>query len=170
MSDGTYNALFICTGNSARSIFAETILRTLAGDRFIAYSAGTHPFSELNPFAVELLRSKGHDVSGLYAKNFDVFTTPDAPVMDFVFTVCDRAANEDCPAWPGQPITAHWSTPDPVRAEGTEAQKSLAYQHAYGMLRNRIMAFTALPISTLGRISLQAAVDDIGRKADENDK
>lgn len=168
MSDRTYNALFICTGNSARSIFAETILRTLAADRFTVHSAGTHPNSELNPFAVELLRSKGHDVSGLYAKNMDVFTTPDAPVMDFVFTVCDRAANEDCPAWPGQPVTGHWSTPDPVRAEGTEAQKSLAYQQAYGMLHNRIMAFTALPIPTLDRISLQAAVDDIGRKADED--
>ena len=167
MAEKTYNALFICVGNSARSIFAETLLRDMAGDRFTVHSAGTRPFSELNPFALEVLKSKGHDVSALRAKHVDEFTAPDAPVMDFVFTVCDRAANEDCPAWAGQPVSAHWGTPDPVLATGTDAQKSLAFQQAYGALKNRITAFAALPVETLDRVSLQAAVDEIGRAADE---
>lgn len=167
MADRKYNALFICVGNSARSIFAETILRDMAGDRFTVHSAGTRPFSELNPFALEVLKSKGHDVSALRAKHVEEFTTPGAPVMDFVFTVCDRAANEDCPAWQGQPVSAHWGTPDPVLATGTDAQKSLAFQQAYGALKNRITAFAALPVETLDRVSLQAAVDEIGRAADE---
>ena len=167
MADRKYNALFICEGNSARSIFAETILRDLAGDRFNAYSAGTKPFSELNPFALEVLESKGHDISALRSKHVDEFTRDDAPALDFVFTVCDRAANEGCPVWEGQPVTAHWGTRDPVKAEGTDAQKSLAFQQAYGTLRNRIMIFTALPFETLGRVSLQAAVDDIGREAEQ---
>src|SRR6056297_3069981 len=170
MADRKYNVLFICVGNSARSIFAETILREIAGDRFNAHSAGTRPFSELNPFAVELLEKKGHDVSHLRAKNVSEFTGPDAPAMDFVFTVCDRAANEDCPAWEGQPVTAHWSTPDPVSAEGTDAEKALAFQHAYGALRNRIMIFAALPFDSLDKVSLKARVDDIGRKADAADE
>src|SRR6056297_2935544 len=169
MSDRKYNVLFICTGNSARSIFAETLLRAEAGDRFNVHSAGTRPQSELNPFALEVLQAKGHDVSGLRAKNVSAFTGPDAPVMDFVFTVCDRAANEDCPAWEGQPVTAHWSTPDPVLATGTDAEKALAFQHAYGALRNRIMIFAALPFESLDKVSLQARVDDIGRKADEDE-
>lgn len=164
MAHRKYNVLFICVGNSARSIFAETILRDIAGDRFTVYSAGTRPYSELNPFALEVLRSKGHDVTPLRAKNVSEFSEPDAPELDFVFTVCDTAANEDCPAWEGQPISAHWGMPDPVRAEGTEAQKSLAFQQAYGALRNRITAFAALPIDTLDRVSLQAAVDDIARQ------
>jgi len=170
MADKTFNALFICVGNSARSIFAETLLREIAGDRFNAYSAGTRPFSELNPFALDVLKSKGHDIADLRAKNVSEFTGPEAPVMDFVFTVCDRAANEDCPAWEGQPVTAHWSTPDPVSAEGTDAEKALAFQHAYGALRNRIAVFGALPFDTLDRVSLQAAVDDIGRRADAADE
>mgnify|MGYP000580065222 CR=1 FL=1 len=161
MPDRKYNVLFICTGNSARSIFAETLLRDAAGDRFDVFSAGTRPYSQLNPFALEVLKAKGHDTSALRAKNVSEFTSPDAPQMDFVFTVCDQAANEDCPAWDGQPISAHWGMPDPVKAEGTDAQKSLAFQQAYGALRNRILAFTALPLGTLDRISLQQAVDDI---------
>jgi len=169
MADKKYNALFICVGNSARSIFAETILRDMAGDRFTVHSAGTRPFSELNPFALEVLKSKGHDTAALRAKHVDEFTAPDAPVMDFVFTVCDRAANEDCPAWAGQPVSAHWGTPDPVLATGTDAQKSLAFQQAYGALKNRITAFAALPVETLDRVSLQAAVDEIGRAADESE-
>ncbi|WCR04830.1 helix-turn-helix domain-containing protein [Paracoccus saliphilus] len=163
MSDRKYNVLFICTGNSARSIFGESILRFEAGDRFNAYSAGTYPYSELNPFAVEMLDHKGHDISALRAKNIAEFQGPDAPVMDFVFTVCDRAANEECPAWAGQPISAHWGMPDPVKAEGTEAEKKLAFQQAYAGLRNRILAFTALPLDSLDRISLQHRVDDIAR-------
>lgn len=158
-----YNALFICTGNSARSIFAETILRDLGGDRFVAYSAGTRPASELNPIAVELLRAKGHDVSPLRAKHISEFQAEGAPVMDFVFTVCDQAANEECPAWAGQPVTAHWGVPDPVKATGTLAERRLAFQQAYGILKNRISLFTALHPENLARAALQARVDDISR-------
>jgi len=157
-----YNVLFICTGNSARSIFAEALLRAEAGDRFEAHSAGTRPYSELNPFALDVLRDKGHDLTPLRAKNVAEFQGEGAPRLDFVFTVCDRAANEECPPWPGQPVTGHWGVPDPVRAEGTDAQKALAFQQAYGALKNRIKAFTALPFDQLDRMALQRAVDDIG--------
>ena len=158
-----HKVLFICTGNSARSIFAETILRDLGGDRFEAFSAGTEARSELNPMAVEMLRLKGHDTTGLRSKNLTEVQGAGAPVFDFVFTVCDRAANEVCPPWPGQPMSAHWSTPDPVKATGTEAERMLAFQSAYGMLRNRILAFTALPFDALDRISLQRALDGLAR-------
>ncbi|WP_417473223.1 helix-turn-helix domain-containing protein [Leisingera sp.] len=161
MTDPRYNVLFICTGNSARSIFAETLLRSIGSDRFNAFSAGTKPSSELNPFAVETLRAKGHDVTPLRSKNISEFMGDTAPKFDFVFTVCDQAANEDCPAWEGQPISGHWGMPDPVKAEGSDAEKSLAFQQAYGTLKNRIQAFAALPIAELDRISLQKAVDDI---------
>lgn len=164
MSHRKYNVLFICTGNSARSIFAETLLRDEAGDRFVAYSAGTQPYSELNPHALEVLEQKGHDVTPLRSKNIAEFQGEDAPDFDFVFTVCNRAANEECPAWKGQPVSAHWGMPDPVKVEGTDAEKSLAFQAAYGALRNRIIAFTALPLASLDRISLQDAVDEIGRQ------
>lgn len=163
MSDRKYNVLFICTGNSARSIFAESLLRKLAGDRFVAYSAGTKPYSELNPFALSVLKDKGHEIAGLRSKNVAEFNGPDAPELDFVFTVCNQAANEECPAWEGQPISGHWGMTDPVRAEGTEAEKSLAFQHAYGALKRRIEAFTALPVDSLDRIALQTAIDEIGR-------
>ena len=163
MAHRSYNVLFICTGNSARSIFAESILRKEGGGRFNAFSAGTQPYSELNPFALEVLKAKGHDTSVLRSKNVSEFQGPGAPHLDFVFTVCNRAANEDCPVWEGQPLTGHWGMPDPVRAEGTDAQKSLAFQQAYGALRNRIIAFVALPFEQLDRIALQKAVDDIGR-------
>ena len=162
-ADKTYNVLFLCTGNSARSIFAESILRAEAGDRFEVFSAGTRPYSELNPFALEVLEAKGHDTAILRAKNVAEFQGPEAPKLDFVFTVCDQAANEDCPSWQGQPVSAHWGMPDPVKVEGTDAEKSLAFQHAYGALRNRILLFTALPLASLDRMSLQRAVDDIGR-------
>lgn len=163
MSGNKYNVLFICTGNSARSIFAESILRKQAGDRFDVFSAGTRPYSELNPFALEVLEQKGHDVTVLRAKNVAEFQGTDAPKFDFVFTVCDQSANEECPAWQGQPVSAHWGMPDPVKVEGTDAEKSLAFHQAYGVLRNRINAFTSLPIASLDRISLQKAVDDIAR-------
>jgi arsenate reductase len=163
--DRKYNVLFICTGNSARSIFAESILRSTAGDRFTAHSAGTAPYSELNPFALKVLRDKGHDNSMLRAKNVSEFFGPDAPDLDFVFTVCDQAANEDCPAWEGEPLSGHWGMPDPVKAGGTDAQRALAFQQAYGALKRRIETFTALPVESLDRIALQAAVDDIGRSA-----
>ena len=163
MTDRKYNVLFICTGNSARSIFAEAILREVAGDRFEAFSAGTRPQSELNPFAIEVLEKKGHDISPLRSKTIAEFQGPDAVKFDFVFTVCDRAANEECPAWTGQPVSAHWGMPDPVKATGTDAEKALAFQTVYGALRNRLVAFTALPIASLDRISLQKAVDEIGQ-------
>ncbi|ESR25064.1 helix-turn-helix domain-containing protein [Lutibaculum baratangense] len=162
MSDRKYKVLFICTGNSARSIFAEAILRKEGGDRFEAFSAGTRPNSELNPFALEVLAQNGHDISLLRSKNVAEFQGPDGPVFDFVFTVCNQAANEDCPAWGGQPVSAHWGMPDPVKAEGTDAEKSLAFQQTYGALRNRIRAFAALPIASLDRIALQKQVDAIG--------
>jgi len=163
MTERKYRVLFICTGNSARSIFAESILRMEAGDRFEAHSAGTNPWSALNPYAVEVLERKGHDIAPLRSKHVAEFQGADAPRFDYVFTVCNQAANEDCPAWTGQPVSAHWGVPDPVKAEGTHAQKSLAFQQAYGVLRNRILAFAALPFDTLDSISLQRAADDIGR-------
>lgn len=163
MTGRKYNVLFICTGNSARSIFAESILRKEAGDRFAAYSAGTKPRSVLNPFALEVLEQKGHDVSVLEAKNVSVFQGEDAPKFDFVFTVCNQAANEECPAWTGQPVSAHWGMSDPVKVNGSSAEKSLAFHQSYGALLNRIKAFTALPISSLDRIALQKAVDDIAQ-------
>lgn len=167
MTDRKYNVLFICTGNSARSIFAESILRKEAGDRFVAYSAGTKPQSDLNPFALEVLEQKGHDISVLTSKNLSVFQGEDAPRFDFVFTVCNQAANEECPAWMGQPVSAHWGMPDPVKVDGSHAEKSLAFHQAYGVLFNRIKAFTALPIASLDDISLQRAVDKIAGSTDE---
>lgn len=161
MNARKYNVLFICTGNSARSIFAESILRKEAGDRFVAYSAGTAPKSVLNPFAVEVLKQKGHDISVLESKNISAFQGEDAPDLDFVFTVCNQAANEECPAWTGQPVSAHWGMLDPVKVEGTDTEKNLAFHQTYGALLNRIKAFTALPIASLDRIALQKAVDDI---------
>lgn len=161
MADRKYNVLFICTGNSARSIFAEAILRKEAGDRFEAYSAGTTPRSELNPFALEVLEQKGHDISSLKAKHVSVFQKNTAPAFDFVFTVCNQAANEECPAWTGQPVSAHWGMTDPVKVEGSNAEKSLAFHQSYGALLNRIRAFAALPIASLDRISIQRALDEI---------
>lgn len=169
MADKTLNVLFVCTGNSARSIIAETILRDRAGDTFTAYSAGTAHRSELNPFAVEMLKAKGHDVSLLRSKNISEFQAAEAPLMNFVFTVCDLAANEECPAWPGQPVSGHWGMPDPVKAEGTDAEKRLAFHQTYGALHNRIMAFSALPLENLDRASLQKRVDDIGKETAQED-
>lgn len=157
------NILFVCTGNSARSIFAETILRDMGGDRFNAYSAGTAHRSALNPIAVEVLKSKGHDLSHLRSKNIGTFQGPDAPVMDFIFTVCDRAANEECPPWPGQPVSGHWGMADPVKATGTQAEKYLAFQQTYGALHNRLAAFTALDFDLLDRSSLQTRIDMIAK-------
>ncbi len=162
-----WNVLFICTGNSARSIFAETLLREMAGDRFEVFSAGTKPQSELNPHAVALLAAKGHDISPLRSKHISEFQGEGAPKMDFVFTVCDTAANEECPPWPGQPMSGHWGQPDPVKATGTEAERRLAFQQVYGALKNRIAAFAALPMGTLDRVALQARIDDIGRTMEE---
>ena len=159
------NVLFICSGNSARSIFAEALLRDLGGSRFRAFSAGIRPGTELNPFALDVLRRNGHDVAGLRSKHISEFQQPGAPEMDFVFTVCDTAAAEECPPWPGQPITGHWGLPDPVKATGTEAEKALVFAQTYAALRRRIAAFTALPIATLDRLALQAQVDAIDAAA-----
>lgn len=167
VTEKKYHVLFICTGNSARSIFAESILRDIAGDRFFAHSAGTKPRSELNPFALEVLHQKRHDNSRLRSKNISEFTDADAPALDFVFTVCTQAANEECPAWSGQSISAHWGVPDPVSFAGSDAEKSLAFHQTYGALRNRLIAFTSLPLASLDRMSLQKAVDEIGQTNEE---
>lgn len=163
MDQKPFNVLFICSGNSARSIFAEALLRDLGEGRFRAYSAGTRPGSQLNPFALDMLARNGHDTSGLRSKHLSEFQTPGAPVMDFVFTVCDTAAAEECPPWPGQPISGHWGLPDPVKAQGTEAEKGLVFAQTYASLRRRIAAFAALPFAQLDRIALQASVDALSR-------
>lgn len=161
MGNANFDVLFICSGNSARSILAEALLRDLGHGRFRAHSAGTRPGSALNPFALEVLRRNGHDISGLRAKHVSEFQQPGAPSMDFVFTVCDTAASEECPPWPGQPITGHWGLPDPVKAVGTEAEKALVFAETYAALRRRIAAFVELPFASLTRLSLQSHVDAI---------
>lgn len=168
MTDRVFNVLFICTGNSARSIFAEAILAREGGGRFRAFSAGTRPHSELNPHAVAMLERMGHDISGLRAKTIEEFQRPDAPAMDFVFTVCDQAANEECPPWPGQPVSAHWGMPDPVKVTGSDAEKGLAFAEAYRTMRHRLAGFVALPIGSLDRISLQRKLDEIGQDVSES--
>jgi protein-tyrosine-phosphatase/DNA-binding transcriptional ArsR family regulator len=162
MRDTDFDVLFICSGNSARSIFAEALLRDLGRGKFHAFSAGTRPGTALNPFALEVLKRNGHDTSTLRSKHISEFQQLDAPVMDFVFTVCDTAAAEECPPWAGQPITGHWGLPDPVKATGTDAEKALAFAQTYGALRRRIEAFVELPFASLSRMSLQARVDAIG--------
>lgn len=152
------NVLFLCTGNSARSIMAEAILRSIAGDRFRAFSAGTAPCSDPNPDAVALLKAKGHDTAPLHAKHVSAFQAADAPVMDYVFTVCDRAANEDCAAWPGQPVTGHFSTPDPVGGD------ALAFQQAYGSLWNRITLFVGGVTAEMDRAAKQHIIDTAARE------
>jgi len=166
MRDTAFNVLFICSGNSARSIFAEALLRDLGQGRFRAFSAGTRPNSELNPFALDVLRRNGHDVAGLRSKHISEFQQPGAVEMDFVFTVCDTAAAEECPPWPGQPITGHWGLPDPVKATGTDAEKALVFAQTYAALRRRILAFVALPFDSLSRMSLQARIDAIGSETE----
>ncbi|MFN4009737.1 MAG: ArsR family transcriptional regulator [Pannonibacter sp.] len=161
MRDTGFNVLFICSGNSARSIFAEALLRDLGKGRFNAYSGGTRAGSELNPFALEVLKRNGHDTSGLRSKQITEFQQPGAPVMDFVFTVCDTAAAEECPPWGGQPITGHWGLPDPVKATGSDAEKAVVFSQTYGALRRRIAIFVELPFASLNRLALQARVDDI---------
>ncbi len=160
--DTDFDVLFICSGNSARSIFAEALLRDLGNGKFQAFSAGTRPNTELNPFALEILKRNGHDTSGLRSKHISEFQKPGSINMDFVFTVCDTAAAEECPPWPGQPITGHWGLPDPVKASGTDAEKALVFAQTYAALRRRITAFVELPFDSLSRLSLQSRVDDIG--------
>ncbi|OJY30055.1 MAG: ArsR family transcriptional regulator [Rhodobacterales bacterium 65-51] len=162
MRDTDFDVLFICSGNSARSIFAEALLRDLGKGKFQAFSAGTRPNTELNPFALEILKRNGHEVAGLRSKHISEFQQPGSIVMDFVFTVCDTAAAEECPPWPGQPITGHWGLSDPVKATGTDAERALFFAQTYAALRRRIMAFVELPFESLSRMSLQTRVDAIG--------
>jgi protein-tyrosine-phosphatase len=158
-----HNVLFLCTGNSARSILAEVLLNHWSKGRFRAYSAGSFPKDRVNPLTLELLRSLKLPTDGLRAKSWSEFAKPDAPKMDFVFTVCDQAASEPCPIWPGQPMTAHWGVPDPAAAEGTEARKIAAFRDAYNRLDARIKLFLALPFDKLERMALKREVDRIGR-------
>jgi len=162
-----YNVLFLCTGNSARSVMAEAIVDRLGqnsakGWRFKGFSAGSHPTGRVNPYALDLLRSLGHPTDGLRSKTWDEFALPGAPQMDFVITVCDNAAGEVCPVWPGQPVTAHWPFRDPAAAEGTEAEKRQVFADVYGQIHNRVDIFVNLPIDALDRLSLQQRLRNIG--------
>jgi arsenate reductase len=163
MSEHIYNVLFLCTGNSARSILAESILRKDGRQHFRAFSAGSQPKGKVNPFAIKVLRSLDYPTDDLRSKSWQEFAAPDAPVMDFVFTVCDNAAGESCPVWPGQPMTAHWGIEDPAAVEGTDIEKEAAFVAALRYLKNRIAIFTSLPLRSIDRLSLGTRLRDIGR-------
>jgi len=163
MADRTYNVLFLCTGNSARSVIAEAILNKIGRGRFNAYSAGSQPKGRVNPHTIELLQGLGYDTSRFRSKSWDEFSKPGASQFDFVFTVCDNAAAEACPVWPGQPMTAHWGVADPAEAEGSPAQIALAFKEAYRMLNQRIAIFVSLPIASIDRLALERRLKDIGR-------
>jgi len=158
-----FNVLFLCTGNSARSIMAECILTREGMGKFKAYSAGSAPTGKVNPLALALLHKLNYDVSGLRSKSWDEFARQGAPKLDFVFTVCGNAAQETCPVWPGRPVTAHWGVPDPASAEGTDAERALAFDGAYRMLQQRISIFVNLPLASLSKLALQERLDGIGR-------
>ena len=160
-----YNVLFLCTGNSARSIMAEALMNRLGDDRFRAFSAGSFPKGEVNPHVAPVVEGLGYGLADFRSKSWDEFAASGAPQMDFVFTVCDDAAGEVCPIWPGQPVTAHWGIPDPAAAKGSEAEIGAAFAEAARQLRNRIRLFMQLPIGKLDRMSLQAKVAEIGRAA-----
>jgi len=166
MTDRPFNVLFLCTGNSARSIMAEAILNKLGAGKFRAYSAGSRPKGRVNPHTIRLLQSLGYETSGFRSKSWNEFAKPGAAALDFVFTVCDNAAGESCPIWPGQPMTAHWGLPDPAEAKGSPAEIALAFKDAYRMLHQRIGVFTALPIRSLDQLSLQQRLKEIGRMED----
>lgn len=167
MTERPFNVLFLCTGNSARSILAEALINHWAGGKFVGFSAGSHPRGEVHPLALEYLRHVRLPTDGLRSKNWNEFAAPDAPHLDFVFTVCDNAAGEMCPVWPGQPMTAHWGIPDPAAVEGTDAQKWQAFKDAYTTLEARIKVFTSLPVRSLDRIKLQESLNAIGKKQAE---
>ena len=164
MADRTYHALFICTGNSARSILAEGLMNHLGTGRFVAHSAGSHPNGTVNPFALQTLKALHIPNDGFRSKNWDEFARPGAPPIDFVFTVCDNAAGEVCPLWPGQPMTAHWGVPDPAAVEGSEAQKAKAFMVTALVLKRRIELMLALPLASLDRLALQREIKDIGSR------
>lgn len=163
MTDQSFNVLFLCTGNSARSILAESILNQIGGGRFRAFSAGSHPSGTVNPYVLDLLKQQGLPTDGLRSKRWDEFASPDAPLLDFVFTVCDNAAGEVCPIWPGQPMTAHWGIEDPAAVEGDEAAKRQAVSAAFRLLNRRVLLFTSLPIARLDAMSLKNELDGIGK-------
>ena len=163
MPDRTFNVLFLCTGNTARSILAESIMRKEGRGRFRSFSAGSQPKGLVNPFAVKVLRDMDYPVDDLRSKSWEEFARADAPVMDFVFTVCDNAAGEACPIWPGQPMTAHWGIEDPAAVEGSDLQKEAAFVEAFRYLKNRIAAFASLPLASIDRLSLGTRLRDIGR-------
>jgi arsenate reductase (thioredoxin) len=163
MIDKPYNVLFLCTHNSARSILAEAIMNRLGGGNFKAFSAGSQPRGQVHPFALDLLRNAGHNVSELRSKSWQEFSRPGAPPLDFVFTVCDNAANEACPVWPGQPMTAHWGVPDPSLVEGSQPERRLAFADTMRMLSQRISVFMSLPFGSLDKMSLQNRLREIGR-------
>jgi arsenate reductase len=163
MTDRIYNVLFLCTGNSARSIMAEKILDHVSAGKFRAFSAGSHPKGEVNPFALKVLAASGYPTEGARSKSWDEFSGPEAPQLDFVFTVCDNAAGEVCPYWPGQPMTAHWGIEDPAAVEGTDIEKERAFNLALSYLRNRISQFVAIPIDRLDKLKLSAKLTEIGQ-------
>jgi arsenate reductase len=165
MADRPFNVLFLCTGNSARSILAESILRKDGAGRFNAFSAGSHPKGAVNPFALKVLDRLGYPADGFSSKSWDVFAGPGAPTMDFVFTVCDDAAGESCPVWPGQPMTAHWGIEDPAKVTGTDIQKEAAFVQAFKYMKNRISVFLSLPMRSIDRLALDRRLKDIGRMA-----
>jgi len=162
MSDDIFNVLFLCTHNSARSVIAECVLNRLGQGKFRGFSAGSMPRGSIHPYALDLLRNQNYDVRGVRSKSWDEFAASGSPNMDFVFTVCDNAANEVCPIWPGQPMTAHWGVPDPSAAEGSEAEKRFAFADCHRMLYHRIAIFVALPTTSLDRLALQKKLDEIG--------
>lgn len=163
-----YNVLFLCTGNSARSVLAEAVLNRFGAGKFKAYSAGSMPKGEVHPETLALLKRLNYDVSDFRSKSWDVFAAPDAPPLDFVFTVCDNAAGEVCPIWPGQPMTAHWGLPDPAAVSGSQVEIARAFANAYGALQNRIAIFVNLPFAGLDRLSLQTRLDAIGKSSEPN--
>ncbi|MBL8789197.1 MAG: arsenate reductase ArsC [Rhizobiales bacterium] len=163
MPERVFNVLFLCSGNSARSIFAEAILNKEGAGNFAAYSAGSQPKGKVHPYTLDLLKNLKHPIEGLRSKNWSEFAKAKAPKMDFVFTVCDDAAAEVCPVWPGHPMTAHWGMPDPAQAKGTEAEVRLAFAESYRMLKNRITSFINLPVSSIDRLRLQRDLESIGR-------
>ncbi len=164
MTDKVFNVLFLCTGNSARSILAEALLNREGEGKFRAFSAGSHPTGKVHPYAIDLLQRMNFRTGDFRSKSWEEFATPGAPELDFVFTVCDNAAAEVCPIWPGQPMTAHWGVQDPAAATGTEAEKRLAFSEAYRMLNNRISIFVNLPLTSLDRLTLQKKLKEIGRE------
>lgn len=169
MDHRAYNVLFLCTGNSARSIMAEAIISRVAPGKFRGFSAGSHPKGEVHPFTVNLLSRLNFDTTSFRSKSWDEFAKPGAPELDFVFTVCDDAAKEECPYWPGQPMTAHWPVPDPAAFVGNDVQRALAFADAYRMLNNRISIFTALPMRELDKVTLQTRIDTIGKDQGRKD-